>query len=213
MRLLNKMRFNVENLKGNGFDLTHRSTLPVSEGIRPWMHDDEIAVLQCAIKAGMRVLEWGGGGSTVLAAQCVGDAGWLDSIEHNEAFANNVRIALHQKGVDRYSKVHFVPPNHGRGRIRRARPGQFDNYVNKALELGFDCPYDVCIIDGRDRISCALTASRVLKPGAYMFFHDFALPSRNRYRERLSELLQHYELCFQIKHTPQTMAIFRKKCI
>lgn len=203
--------FQRRGLSDNGFGVLHRPMRPLSEKMRPWMHDDEIAVLQCAIKPGMRVLEWGSGGSTLLAAQCVGKQGWMDSIEHEQDYAQKVTDALRQEAVDSWTKIHVVPPDFGSGHISSARPRQFCHYTRKALELGDSAEFDACIIDGRNRIACALTAARVLRPGGHLFFHDFAAADRSRYREWLPELLNYYELLFEITHTPQTMSVFRRR--
>lgn len=204
------LAFQRRGMSDNGFGLLHRPMRPISQRLRPWMHDDEIAVLQCAIKPGMRVLEWGAGGSTLLAAQLVGKHGHVDSIEHEHAYAHQVSTTLEAEGCDPQASVHLVQPNYGDSKITVARPKQFQRYVAKALELGEKMPYDICLIDGRDRVACALAAVQVLKSGAFLFFHDFAAPDRLRYREWLPEILQHYELCFEITHTPQTMAVFKK---
>lgn len=202
--------FQRRSLSDNGFGLLHRHMYPVSKKMPPWMHDDEIAILHCTIKTGMRVLEWGAGGSTLLAAQCVGKHGRVESIEYEQDHASLVIEAVKEAEMDAWTNIHVIPPHFGKGKIASARPRQFQSYVRKALELGEEAPFDICLIDGRDRIACVLTAAKVMRPGAYLFFHDFAAADRGRYREWLPEILNHYELLFEITHTPQTMSVFRR---
>jgi Protein-L-isoaspartate(D-aspartate) O-methyltransferase (PCMT) len=205
--------FQRKSASDNGFGLTGRSSVRVEGGLRPWMHDDEMALLHCSIKPGMKVLEWGAGGSTLLLAQLVGTAGWVDSIEHNDAWVEKVGKALAASGDASHAVVHHVPPAFGTGTIMKARNKQFAAYVTKASQLELvqtGKTFDACLIDGRDRIRCALVAAKLLRSGALLYFHDFAAADRARYREWLPELLRHYKLRLIVSHTPQTMAVFER---
>lgn len=202
--------FQRRSASDNGFGLTGRTDETATLELRPWMHDDEIAVLKSAVSPGMRVLEWGAGGSTLLFRRLVGSSGHVDSIEHELEWVGKVEEALAREGCRDGARLHHVPAAFGSSPISRARPRQFVRYVNKGIELGRDACYDICFVDGRDRVQCALSAAKVLRKGALLFFHDFAASDRGRYRRWLPELLSLYKLVFEVRHTPQTMAVFER---
>jgi hypothetical protein len=70
--------------------------------------------------------------------------------------------------------------------------------------------FDVCLVDGRARIECALAAAQWLKPRGWLLFHDWF--PRSRYTSRLAELAPFYELRedLSVRDTSQTLAVFER---
>lgn len=168
---------------------------------RIWMHPDEWEGVTSRLSPGMRVLEWGSGGSTTALAQRVRE---VVSIEHDADFAET----LTKSALPAHVTLHVVPPEFGHGKIWEALPGQFTCYIRR----GGECEvFDAVLVDGRARVECALEAglSGALKPGGWLFLHDWGL--RQRYQKRLSELESWFDLVAEISHTERGLAVFRRK--
>lgn len=108
-----------------------------------------------------RVLEWGPGRSTaVIHEECPGAA--ITSIEHNDAWF--------ARAATRYPYANLV-----HCRIKGGGPSDYPWWPIKH-KAG---PFDLIFIDGRQRASCMLTASKVLAAGGRVILHD---TSRRNYR-------------------------------
>jgi len=89
-----------------------------------------------------------------------------------------------------------------------AEAGQFESYLRVPEQLGG--VFEACLIDGRSRVEAAKRVAPVLKPGGWLFYHDWF--ARDRYRDRLGEMLEDYALCeeLSVTGTTQTLAVFRR---
>ena len=96
-------------------------------------------------------------------------------------------------------------------RHQRYLPGQMQNYIEAPLELFNQDEVDLVLVDGRERIACALASAKILKPGGLLMIHDFW--GRSRYRAKLPLLLEKFEYLFESPHRkgedPMGMAVFR----
>ena len=129
----------------------------------PWMDGREMAVIEKLLTPDARVLEFGAGGSTLWLAARTRE---VHSVEHEEEWVNKLSIALPGNVT-----VHWRQPAFAHRRYEPAKPGQFTEYVGVPEELAM--MFDVCLVDGRARVECALAAARWLKPGGWLFFHDW----------------------------------------
>jgi hypothetical protein len=168
---------------------------------RVWMHPEEWTAVVSRLSAGMRVLEWGSGGSTTALGQRVRE---VVSIEHDAEFAE----ALTKPGLPANVTLHVVPPDYGNGKIWEAMDGQFARYIHRGTECG---AFDAVLVDGRARIDCAraVAESGVLRPGGWLFLHDWF--SRPRYKNRLMELTSWYDLVEVVGVGRRGLAVFRRR--
>lgn len=95
-----------------------------------------------------RVLEWGAGGSTLYWPAQYPDVRW-SAIEHDPAYYRAVSAAL--------------PPN------ADLRLLPFPAYWRAE---GTEGPFDLILVDGRERVRCLDTARRLLAPGGAVLLHD-----------------------------------------
>lgn len=160
---------------------------------RPWMSDAEIAFMAEHLEKSDRVLEYGAGGSTVWFAR---NCQQVVSIEHIEAWAVAVRDALsacvlpddnpyravisYQKGheyLEQFPQDRFGAPTWG---SIMSTPRWID-WHRYALAGPLACATlrvrpDVCLLDGRARVECALAVWPLARAGMRVFLHDAQRP-------------------------------------
>lgn len=146
------------------------------EGLAPWIEPAGLAAMQERLRAGDAVLEYGGGGSTLWLAERVRV---VHTIEHDQAWAARLTAAAPANVTVHWRRPEW--PHHG---LTPAAPGQFAGYLAVAGQLGI--VFDAVLVDGRARIEAAQAAAAHLKPGGWLFFHDWT--GRGRYHSRVREL-------------------------
>lgn len=99
------------------------------ENPSPWMNKDAVAYYESIMRPAMRILEWGGGYSTIWLEKF--DPAYLVSIEHNKDWADALEPYLTTTDL---RKVDTYP----------------QNFVNEWEEESFD----LIIIDGINRLQC-----------------------------------------------------------
>ena len=161
------------------------------------MHPREIAAIRSYLKPEDRLLEFGCGGSTAYFAPLVRE---LVSIEHDALWAQKVTLPPN-------AIVYVVVPDIAVTHPNCASPGEYASYTQFPLSLHE--VFDAVLIDGRNRVQCAIECAEILAPGGWLFFHDFF--RRQRYVERLEELSKLYLLAESIDDTSQTLAVFRRR--
>ena len=166
----------------------------------PWMDPREMAVLEKLLTRDARVLEFGAGGSTLWLAARTRE---VHSVEHEKEWANKIAATVPENVT-----VHWRQPAFAHRRYEPAQPGQFAGYIAVPRQLGV--MFDVCLVDGRARIECALAAAPWLKPGGWLLFHDWF--PRLRDTSRFAELAPFYELRedLSVRNTRQTLAVFAR---
>jgi hypothetical protein len=124
----------------------------------PTLEEEGLKAFELAIKNTHTYLEFGSGGSTILASQFVTK---LVSVETDHSFAAAVRRALLQSSA----QVHILTPNIGLTRqwgfpmFERPTPSRIARWKRLPKApwgiLASDIP-DTILIDGRMRVACAL---------------------------------------------------------
>jgi hypothetical protein len=167
--------------------------------MRPHMKRQELKCFERYLSAASSYLEYGSGGSTVMAAEIPdlkiqtieSDKVWLDELATKPA----VKTAIDQK---RLSLVHVdIGPTGQWGRpIDESGRDRWPNYQT-APWRGDYCP-DLILIDGRFRVACAIQTALRLKNDAHIIVHDYR--SRNQYHE--------IERFFKLVEEWQDLAVF-----
>ena len=116
----------------------------------PWMTYPAVAFLEPRLKSSFRVFEYGSGNSTFWWAARVA---WVDSCEHDSAW-----IARLQGRLPGNVRLRHVPLDH---------EGQYSTAVIEARG-----PFDVVVVDGRDRVSCARNSLLVLATRGVIVWDD-----------------------------------------
>jgi hypothetical protein len=124
----------------------------------PRMNRSEVVALHRLIKKRRpgRVLEWGGGGSTLYWPAHYPEIDWV-TIEHDPEWYEGLRGKISES----VTLLHLdVPDYHDIGPV--------------AIGL-----FDLIIVDGRERVQCLSNARNLLAPGGVVVLHD---SSRRRWR-------------------------------
>lgn len=130
---------------------------------RPWWPYEVAPRVASRLPKQARVLEFGGGGSTLWLA----DRGaHVDVVEHEPAWAEELQAA-----AGATVNVRMVPAG-TTGSVGSARDTRFfDDYVATAHDYPDDS-FDLVIIDGRARVECGLAAMTKVKPGGMLLLDD-----------------------------------------
>lgn len=143
---------------------------------RPWWPRSAVRHVQGLVRPGSRILEFGGGGSTLWFLDLGAS---VTVVEHDEKWA-----AVLQARVGPNATVILRAPEMA-GSVRGSGGGGFfDGYVAVASELE-DESFDGVVVDGRARVACMLAALPKLRPGGFLVFDD---THRDRYRAALSDV-------------------------
>jgi hypothetical protein len=142
------------------------------------------------LKDDFRVLEYGSGSSTEQISKKVKE---IISIEHQEDWFNK----LNEKKLDNCRLILKKPNLPYTEGITDGTYEEFKNYIESPLDYGL---FDIILIDGRARVSCADFAKKISHKKTLIFVHDF---NRQEYQE-INNLLEHVQ-------TVETMAKFKIK--
>jgi len=169
----------------------------------PWMHTDEMRAINHYLKADMTMIEYGAGGSTLYFAPKVAR---YFSVEYQTEWFWRTKSAVENRNLG-HVQMALRPPEFPQEHPHLpALPGQFASFSNYASKTGEI--FDAGLIDGRARIECAINVAPQIRPGGYLFIHDYC--HRERYTSRLEELRPFYELVETVSHTEQTLAVFKR---
>ena len=163
-----------------------------------WMHDDEIKAIEGYLKPTDLFFEWGSGGSTIKFGKMVSK---YVSVEHDYNWYMKMNNELRNRGLAHKVFLFHVPSNHPR--TFPTKYEEFENYIN--FKYDDKTKFDKILVDGRGRQFCAESALSFIKEDGLLFVHDYF--ERNRYLS----IEDNYDLISSIRHTPQTLAIFRPK--
>lgn len=142
----------------------------------PAMHPAATAFLDARLRAAACYLEYGGGGSTLLAAQC--GVAHVFTVESDRSFAASLRRRLARDG--HAARVQVTDVDIGEtGRwgypLTQRRIADWPSYP---LDIWTDLARlrlapDLILIDGRFRIACFLATLLHARPGATILFDDY----------------------------------------
>ena len=167
----------------------------------PWMHPSEINLITSYLRDTDTMLEWGCGGSTVLFSKYVQE---YHSIEHNREWYEQVTQAVKDKGLTNVT-THYVGTEDGGGDWP-SNYSRYKSYIEYPSTL--DKTYDRILVDGRGRQFCVEYCIPFLKPDGLVFFHDFWMQGRERYRD---VALKFFDEVASIVVSSQTLAVLKVK--
>ena len=162
----------------------------------PWMPYRAIAFLMRTARRDSRVFEWGVGGSTLFFSDRVEQ---LVSVEHDADWSQTTRDAMKRRPSFKWELL-VVPPRLRAG-VESSDPSDPSAYASALepyRELSFDAYagaidrfddrfFDIVLVDGRCRTSCAMHGMPKVKPGGYLLLDD---STRERYRWVAGEMQQ-----------------------
>ena len=141
----------------------------------PWMSEAEMVLLSSFLRCSNCYLEFGSGGSTVLAADLVGhsvvsvdsSANWLQKVHDTCAtMCTSIRPDLLLADIGK--TVEWGYPKNSR------RREWWPIYHTDVWSLIAATDVDTCLIDGRFRVACCMQALLRTQPGTVVLIHDFA---------------------------------------
>ncbi|HSD17109.1 MAG TPA: hypothetical protein VLC71_07630 [Thermomonas sp.] len=148
-----------------------------AEGMRPEMTDAEIGVLRECFSKATSLVEFGSGGSTLLAARTP-SLRRIWSVESDPAWIASLRALADVAQAEAAGRLRFMHADIGRtgdygmplDASAQARwPGYYEEVWNDPGAVGAD----LVLVDGRFRVACALEALARGAPHAILLFHDF----------------------------------------
>lgn len=168
---------------------------------RPFMSEAEtkkLATLFCA-RPVATLIEFGSGGSTILAALC--NVHNLYSVDSSHDWLD--RLALSPVwNVSRTSWYRFwadIGPLADFGTPRLNAHSGFDKY-SRVFDLIPSATAQVIFVDGRFRVACALLSLRFMGPGSLLVVHDYT-------RQHYHVIEEFYK---KIDQT-ETLAVFQRR--
>jgi hypothetical protein len=162
----------------------------------PWMHKDEIKIVEKYLSKNTVMLEWGCGGSTIYFSEKVKH---LFSIEHNKEWFDSINAIKPANVTLVYSAANNLVP------ITESTYNDYSDYIE--IASSFNKKFDVVLIDGRARVECAIKALDLIHRNSVVIVHDFYKKSRDRYKK----VLNYYDLKESVDYTKQGLAIFTPK--
>jgi hypothetical protein len=146
---------------------------------RPWITFAAREFLEAHLKPSMRVFEYGAGGSTLFffRQHCE-----VMTVEHDPAWAALTKEALLKSNFGA-ANLQLCPPEPDPA-YEGKDPSDLDSYISSsALYKGFsfkkyagaiDChtDFDLVVVDGRARPSCAKSAFPKVAPGGFLLLDD-----------------------------------------
>jgi predicted O-methyltransferase YrrM len=174
--------------------------------IIPYMNSNEIVDLTTYLHRDCEMLEIGGGNSTLFFSRIVKR---LVTVEHNKEWSDKISNDMKSFSKCDWS-LYVIEPSFPQSHpFQPAEPGQFDDYVNFISNLEKN-QFDVILVDGRDRVRCAIASIPLLRKDGILIIHDFW--NRPKYHS----VLQLHELELikddnSFENTENTLVAFKKK--
>ncbi len=133
----------------------------------PWISWSCIDWLSRHLRPGMRIFEFGGGGSTIFFAA---HGCFVVTAENYPEWQEKIRERLAELSLSHSSKIHFIDCSGDRRNAAR-------EYL---LSVREDGPYDLVSVDGDEsligRMSCIEEARTHVKPGGWLILDDAHWP-------------------------------------
>lgn len=132
----------------------------------PWISWPCIRELRRTVKPGMRIFEWGGGGSSVFFLGLGAEVTTMESApQWRDAVEKSVREAI-PEGVDRHTLMYAY--------AEEGDPDQVNAFYEGVRE---GAPWDLILVDGLQnehcsRMPCLERAKELVKPGGRVLLDD-----------------------------------------
>jgi hypothetical protein len=142
------------------------------------MSKPEIALLGAFLRHSRRYVEFGVGGTTILAAECVDD--WILSVDSSKDWIERVDRACADKKTSPLILYADIGPVGDWGvPTDPSTRGRWSDYHSEIWKLPKSSCADLYLVDGRFRVACFAQTVLRCSPDAIIGIHDFA--SRNHY--------------------------------
>ena len=149
----------------------------IDRDMRPEMSDAEIGVLRECFSKATGVVEFGSGGSTLLAARSP-SLRRIWSVESDPAWIARLRGQPEVAQAERDGRLRFTHADIGR---TGAYGMPLDETTQPAWPAYFEAVWsdpastaaDLVLVDGRFRVACALEALARCQPHTILLLHDF----------------------------------------
>lgn len=148
-----------------------------SAALKPEMTEAEIAVLRECFSKAASLVEFGSGGSTLLAVRShslrriwsvESDPGWIARLrEQPDVRGAEQAGRLHLQGIDIGAVGDYGYPR------ELAMQANWPRYYEAVWDDADAIKTDLVLIDGRFRVACALEALARCQPHTILLFHDF----------------------------------------
>ena len=146
-------------------------------GLQPEMTDDEIAVLRECYSKATSLVEFGSGGSTLLAARSA-SLQRIWSVESDPGWVARLRGVAEIRQAEQAGRLHLrhvdIGPtgDHGTPRDESAQ-ARWPDYHEAVWSDPATAAADLVLVDGRFRVACALQALARCQPHTILLMHDF----------------------------------------
>lgn len=136
----------------------------------PWLTREAIGILEKILVPKTKLFEFGSGASTIwYAKRCL----FVDAVEHDPVWAQMVSQAIVGDGIRNACVFHESPANGYAAYLACAR----EALESRGPKFG---PYDVVIVDGRERVRSVQIAAPNVPPGGLLVLDN---AERERYAE------------------------------
>jgi hypothetical protein len=142
--------------------------------MHPRMEPDEITLFESLLRSSQFYLEFGSGGSTVLASQLVNEAvvsvdssqAWLDKVKSEcEKAGSRIRPTLVLADIGPVGEWGYPADQSWRS--------AWPEYYSAIWTVPKTEATDLCLVDGRFRVACFMTALMRCSDRALVAVHDF----------------------------------------
>lgn len=136
----------------------------------PWLTREAIGILERRLTKTMKLFEFGSGASTIwYAKRCL----FVDAVEHDPVWSRRVSRAIVDSGIRNACVFLESPDNEYAAYLASAR----ENLESRGPKFG---PYDVVVVDGRERVRSVRIAAPNVPPGGLLVLDN---AERERYAE------------------------------
>lgn len=149
----------------------------VTADLRPEMTDAEIGVLRECFSKANSLLEFGSGGSTLLAVRSP-SLRRIWSVENDPAWVARLRVQPEVDAAERSGRLHRLAVDvgpvgdYGFPLDHTTQPA-WPRYHEAVWDDAAATETDLILVDGRFRVACAMAALAHCRPHAILLFHDF----------------------------------------
>ncbi|MEG2941642.1 MAG: hypothetical protein RR969_08680 [Thermomonas sp.] len=149
----------------------------VAQALRPEMTDAEIGVLRECFSKASSLVEFGSGGSTLLAVRSP-SLRRIWSVESDPAWIARLRAEPDVATAEQSGRLNLlaadIGPVGGYGfPVDRSMQSAWPRYQEAVWDDAAAIETDLVLVDGRFRVACALEALARARPHAVLLFHDF----------------------------------------